>query len=47
MKYSAALLLLLGAVSVSEARRTTDLVQVVEANGMTAVIESESDSESD
>lgn len=47
MKYSAVLLLLLGAVSVSEARRTTDLVQVVEANGMTAVVESESDSESD
>ena len=45
MKYSAIVLLLLGAVSYTEAR--TDLVQVIEANGMTAVVESESDSDSD
>ena len=45
MKYSAIVMLFLGAVSYSEAR--TDLVQIIEANGMTAAAEaSESDSES-
>ena len=39
-------MLFLGAVSYTEAK-TTDLVQVIEANGMTAVVESESDSDSD
>jgi hypothetical protein len=42
MKYSAIVLLLLGAVSYTEAR--TDLVQIIEANGMTAVTESDSES---
>lgn len=47
MKYSAVLMLFLGAISVAEARPSTELVQVIEANGMTAVVESESDSESE
>ena len=47
MKYTAVLMLFLGAISFSEAKRSTDLVQVIEANGMTAVVESESESESD
>ena len=42
MKYSAIVMLFLGAVSYTEAR--TDLVQIIEANGMTAVAESESES---
>ena len=46
MKYSAIVMLFLGALSYSEAK-STDLVQVIEANGMTAVVESESDSDSD
>ena len=47
MKYSAVLMLLLGAISFSEAKKTTALVQVIEANGMTAAIESESETESE
>lgn len=39
-------MLFLGAVSYTDAM-PTDLVQVIEANGMTAVVESESDSESE
>lgn len=46
MKYSAIVMLFLGAVSYTEAK-STDLVQVIEANGMTAVVESESDSDSE
>jgi hypothetical protein len=45
MKYSA-VLMLLGVVSFTEAKRITSLVQVIEANGMTAAID-ESESESD
>ena len=37
-------MLFLGAISSAEARQSYDLVQVIEANGMTAVVESESDS---
>ena len=44
MKYSAVLMLFLGAISTAEARQSYDLVQVIEHNGMTAVVESESDS---
>ena len=40
-------MLFLGAIVSSEAKRTTALVQVIEANGMTAAIESESESESE
>lgn len=47
MKYSAIVMLFLGAVSYTEAAKSTDLVQIIEANGMTAVAESESDSESE
>jgi hypothetical protein len=47
MKYSAAILLFIGAISFTEAKQSTELVQVIEANGMTAAVESESDSESD
>ena len=47
MKYTAVLMLFLGALSLTEARKTTDLVQVIEANGMTAVVESESESDSE
>jgi hypothetical protein len=41
MKYSAVLMLFLGAISYSEAREN-NLVQVIEANGMTAVVNDES-----
>ena len=47
MKYSAVLLLFLGAISYTEAKKSTDLVQIIEANGMTAAVESESESDSD
>ena len=43
-------MLLLGAIQYTEAKRltSTDLVQVIEANGMTAVVDqSESDNEAD
>lgn len=40
-------MLFLGTISHSEAKSTTDLVQVIEANGMTAVVDSESDSDSE
>ena len=46
MKYSAIVMLFIGALSYTEAK-STDLVQVIEANGMTAVVESESDSDSE
>ena len=46
MKYSAVVMLFLGAVSYSDAK-STDLVQVIEANGMTAVLESASESDSE
>ena len=46
MKYSA-ILMLLGVVSFTEAKRITSLVQVIEANGMTAAIESESESDNE
>lgn len=39
-------MLFLGVISHSEAR-TTDLVQVIEANGMTAMVDSESESDSE
>lgn len=42
MKYSAIVMLFLGAISYTEAR--TDLVQIIEANGMTAAVDSESES---
>ena len=41
MKYSAVLLLFLGVLSQAEARNN-ELVQVIEANGMTAVVDDES-----
>ena len=45
MKYSAIVMLFLGAISYTEAR--TDLVQIIEANGMTARSDlSDSDGES-
>ena len=47
MKYSAVVLLLIGAIQHTSAYSSTDLVQVIEANGMTAVVDSESDSDSD
>jgi hypothetical protein len=40
-------MLFIGALSFSEAKRNTALVQVIEANGMTVALESESESESD
>jgi len=42
MKYSAIVMLFLGAISYTEAR--TDLVQIIEANGMTVAADSESES---
>lgn len=47
MKYSTVIMLFLGAISYTEAKQSNELVQVIEANGMTAVAESESESESD
>ena len=46
MKYSAVVLLFLGAISSTEAKENS-LVQVIEANGMTAVINDESSADSD
>ena len=46
MKYSAIVMLFIGAISYTDAK-PTDLVQVIEANGMTAAIDSESESDSD
>jgi len=40
-------MLFLGVLSVSANKKTTSLVQIIEANGMTASLESESESESD
>ena len=46
MKYSAVVLLFLGAISSTEAKENS-LVQVIEANGMTAVVDNESSADSD
>jgi hypothetical protein len=39
MKYSAVAMLFLGAIAFTEARRTPELIQIIEANGMTASID--------
>jgi len=46
MKYSVVVLLFLGAISSTEAKENS-LVQVIEANGMTAVVDNESSADSD
>jgi hypothetical protein len=46
MKYSAVLMLFLGAISSTEAKENS-LVQVITANGMTAVVDQESSADSD